>query len=238
MTDFSVTPPVRRLRAVALGHGVEVMLLHLDETTDDVVARQRGEHTEVHAGEHYPIEVRQPHHEQGEAQHVDQAEDHAQPTTVDQHDQRGDGQEHEGEQCEVHPSVVTRLRPVHQDRHVDEAQDQPRPGLEEVLDRFHFSPLLDDDRPHKYTLIVCICQYFCKYEKTSLGEVVDCSTTSPTRPLRSSLGKVGGDVAVTLDGAWWPGRSLRDHTLGNLVPAIGQIRAIRHDPRVGLAAVK
>lgn len=238
MTDFSVTPPVRRLRAVALWHGVEVSRLHLHGTTDDVVACQRDEHTEVQLDGHGPIDVRQPHHEDGETQRVDQAESHAHPTAVDQHDQRGDGQEHEDEQCEVHPSVVTGLGPVHQDPHVDEAQDQPRPGLEEVLDRFHFSPLLDDDRPHKYTLIVYICQYFCKYEKTPLGEVVDCSTTSPTRPLLPSLGKVGGDVAVTLDGAWWPGRSLRDHTLGNLVPAIGQIRAIRHDPRVGLAAVK
>ncbi len=154
MVDLSTTPPVRRLRAVALGHGVEVTLLHLDEPTDDVVARQRGEHTEVHAGERDPIEVRQPHHERGEAQHVDQAEGHAQPTAVDQHDQRGDGQEHEGEQCDNPPSFVTGLRPVDEDPHVNEAQDQPRPGLEEVLDRFHFSPFVVDDRRYQYTLLL------------------------------------------------------------------------------------
>jgi len=165
MIDLSTTPPVRRLRAVALGHGVEVMLLHLDETTDDVVARQRGEHTEVHAGERNPIEVRQPHHEQGEAQHVDQAEGHAQPTAVEQHDHRGVGQEHEGEQCEVHPYVVTGLRPVDQDPHVDEAQDQPRPGLEEVLDRFHFSPLVDDDRRYQYTLLLAFVNMMVRMKK-------------------------------------------------------------------------
>lgn len=98
-------------------------LLHLDETTDDVVTPECGEHAEVHAGEHNPIEVRQPYHERGEAQHVDQAERHAQPTAVDQHDQRGDGQKHEGEQREVHPSVVTGLRPVDQDCRVDEGQN-------------------------------------------------------------------------------------------------------------------
>jgi len=43
---------------------------------------------------------------------------------------------------------------------------------------------------------------------------------------------------MTLGGAWWPGRSLRDHALGHLVPAVGQLRMVLHDPRVGLTFVE
>ena len=89
MTDLSVTPPVRRT-ALGLGRG-EVVLLDLHVATDHVVAPQQDQRAEVHLGEQGPIEVRQPHHEDAEAEDVDQAEVHAQPTTVDQHDQRADG---------------------------------------------------------------------------------------------------------------------------------------------------
>ncbi len=146
MTDFSVTPPVRR-SALALGRG-EMSLLDLDEMTDHVVAHQRSQHTEVYAGEQRSIEVRQPHHEDGEAQRVDQAEGHAHSATVDQHDDRGDGQEHEDGQCDVHPHavVITRLGPVDQDPRMDQGQQYARPRLIQELDRFHFSPFVDDDR--------------------------------------------------------------------------------------------
>lgn len=144
MTDCSVTPPVRR-SALALGRG-EMSLLNLHEMTNHVIAHQRSQYTEVHAGEQRPIEVRQPHHEDGEAHRVDQAESHAHAATVDQNHDRGDGQEHEDEQCGVHPSVITRLGPVDQDPRMDQGQKQPSPRLVQELDRFHFAPFVDDDR--------------------------------------------------------------------------------------------
>lgn len=147
MTDFSVTPPVRYIRP-QLGGGVEVALLHLHEPTDHVVDPQCRQNDEVHPIEQPSIDVRHPHREDGEAQHVDQTEGHAQSPAVDQHDQCGDGQEHEDEQCDVHPHavVITRLLPVDQDCRVNEGQQCPRTDLVQVRDLLHFSPLIEDDR--------------------------------------------------------------------------------------------